>query len=71
MLATDQTIEHEFRHLLGLPGIALYESRILNDAQVTPETLAAMEARLVEAASRILPGLPLDVVLSAAPRRRW
>jgi maleate isomerase len=62
VLATDQTIEHEWRRLLGLPGIALYESRILNDAQVTPETLAAMEARLVEAASVILPGLPLDVV---------
>ena len=62
VLATDQTIEHEFRRLLGLPGVAFYESRILNDARVTPETLAAMEARLVEAASLILPGLPLDVV---------
>jgi maleate isomerase len=62
VLATDQTIEHEFRHLLGLPGVALYQSRILNDARITPETLRAMEARLVEAAALILPGLPLDVV---------
>jgi maleate isomerase len=62
VLATDQTIEHEFRRLLDLPGIALYQSRILNDARITPETLAAMEARLVEAAGLILPGLPLDVV---------
>ena len=62
VLATDQTIEHEFRRLLDLPGVALYESRILNDARITPETLAAMEARLVEAAGLILPGLPLDVV---------
>ncbi|MGH6897002.1 MAG: maleate cis-trans isomerase family protein [Geminicoccaceae bacterium] len=62
VLATDQTIEHEFRHPLDLPGIALYQSRILNDARITPETLRAMEARLVEAAGLILPGLPLDVV---------
>jgi maleate isomerase len=62
VLATDQTIEHEFRRLLDLPGVALYESRILNDARITPETLAAMEARLLEAAGLILPGLPLDVV---------
>jgi len=62
VLATDQTIEHEFRRLLGLPGVAFYESRILNDAQITPETLRAMEGRLSEAAALILPGLALDVV---------
>jgi maleate isomerase len=62
VLATDQTIEHEFRRLLEVPGVGLYESRILNDARITPETLAAMEARLVEAAALILPGLPLDVL---------
>ena len=62
VLATDQTIEYEFRRLLDLPGVALYESRILNDARITPETLVAMEARLVEAAALILPGLPLDVI---------
>jgi maleate isomerase len=62
VLATDQTIEHELRRLLDGPGIGLYESRILNDAQITPETLRAMEARLVAATELILPGLPLDVV---------
>jgi maleate isomerase len=62
VLATDQTIEHEFRRLLALPGVAFYESRIFNDAQVTPETLRAMEGRLSEAAALILPGLALDVV---------
>jgi maleate isomerase len=62
VLATDQTLEYEFRRLLDVPGVAFYESRILNDAAITPETLAAMEARLTEAASLILPGLPLDVV---------
>ena len=39
VLATDQTIEHEFRRLLDLPGVALYQSRIQNDASITPETL--------------------------------
>ena len=62
VLATDQTIEHEFRRLLHLPGVAFYESRILNDAAITPENLVAMEARLTTAAELILPGLPLDVV---------
>jgi maleate isomerase len=62
VLATDQTIEHEFRRLLALPGVAFYESRILNDAAITPETLRRMEARIREAAALILPGLPLDVV---------
>ena len=62
VLATDQTMEHEFRRLLDLPGVAFYESRILNEAAITPATLKAMEARLTEAAEVILPGLPLDVV---------
>jgi maleate isomerase len=62
VLATDQTLEHECRRLLDLPGVAFYESRILNDAAITPATLKAMEARLAEAAGLILPGLPLDVV---------
>jgi maleate isomerase len=62
VLATDQTLEHEFRRLLDVSGVAFYESRILNDAAITPENLAAMEARLTAAADLILPGLPLDVV---------
>jgi maleate isomerase len=62
VLATDQTIEHEFRRLLDLPGVALYQSRILNDNAITPATLKAMEGRLVAATEVILPGLPLDVV---------
>ena len=39
VLATDFTIVHEWRAIMtGLKGVALYESRILNDAQITPET---------------------------------
>lgn len=62
VLATDYTIEHEFRQLLRIPGVALYESRIYNDATVTPETLRAMEPGIEEATDLILPGSELDVV---------
>ena len=62
VLATDQTIEHECRRLLDLPGVALYESRILNDAAITPETLRRWRRGWSQATEVILPGLPLDVV---------
>jgi maleate isomerase len=63
VLATDQTIEHEWRQIMGgLQGVALYESRIWNDARITPETLRAMEARIADCAAVIMPGLPLAVV---------
>ena len=63
VLATDFTIEHEWRRMMGgLDGVALYQSRILNDAQITPETLRAMEPRIATAADVILPGTALDVV---------
>jgi maleate isomerase len=63
VLATDFTIEHEWRAIMsGLGGVALHQSRILNDTQITPETLLAMEPRIATAADVILPGTPLDVV---------
>jgi len=63
VLATDFTIEHEWRKIMtGLDGVALYESRILNDNQITPETLRAMEPRIAAATDVILPGNALDVV---------
>jgi maleate isomerase len=63
VLATDFTIEHEWRAIMaGVSGVALYESRILNEAQITPETLRAMEPRIAAATDVILPGNPLDVV---------
>ena len=62
VLATDHTIEHEFRRICRLDGVALYESRIPNDAQVNAATLAEMERGLAAAAGVILPGTKLDVV---------
>jgi maleate isomerase len=60
VLATDQTIEHEWRLIFrGVDGVALHQSRIWNDAQITPETLMRMEGKLAENASVIMPGLPL------------
>jgi len=61
-LATDQTSEHEFRRLFQLPGVDFYVSRIWNDANITPDTLAEM-VRDIEACARvILPNLRLDVM---------
>ena len=39
VLATDQTIEHEWRQMLHLDGVAFYESRIYNSPTITRETL--------------------------------
>lgn len=62
VLASDQTIEHEFRQLLNIDGVAVYQNRIVNNNQITPDTLKAMEARIAEATAVILPGISLDVV---------
>jgi len=62
VLATDQTIEYETRKILNLPGVGLYQSRLLNDARVNEETLRACAARIPEAAGLILPGFRPDVV---------
>lgn len=62
VLASDQTIEHEYRLMLNLPGVAVYESRIYNDSDIRPDTLRAMEGGIAEATRLILPGEHLDVV---------
>lgn len=62
VLATDQTMEYEFRHLVRVPGVAVYESRLWNDADITPASLRAMRERITPATSLILPGSKLDVV---------
>ena len=46
VLATDHTIEHEWRQIMAIPGVAYYESRIFNSSAITPETLATMERDL-------------------------
>lgn len=62
-LATDHTVEMEFRQMLaGLDGVEFFTTRVYNDADVTPETLRAMEPRLTETAKTLLPGTEFDVV---------
>ena len=63
VLASDYTIEHEWRTIFaGFPGLALYESRIYNDNQITPETLRAMEPRIRDCADVFLPGAKMNVI---------
>lgn len=63
VLASDYTIEHEWREIFAaVPGAALYHSRILNDDNITPETLRAMEPRIRDCADVFLPGARMDVI---------
>jgi len=62
VLASDQTIEYEFRRMTALSGVGIYESRIYNASQVTPEALHALEKEIAQGAKLILPGLPIDVM---------
>lgn len=48
VLASDYTVEHEFRKILTFPGVDFYEARIKNSPQITPETLAAMGPLITE-----------------------
>lgn len=66
LLATDQTLEHEFRQVLAaLPGTELYTTRVHNEVQISPASLAAMASRLSAAAATLVPQLELDVLAYA------
>jgi maleate isomerase len=66
VLATDHTMEAEWREMLALDGVAFYVARIWNDAKITPETLAALGAEIAPATRLILPNDPrLDAVAFA------
>lgn len=62
VLATDYTIENEFRKVFIVPGVDFYEARIKNSPIISPLTLAAMERKIPSALKLILPGESLDVV---------
>ncbi|MFQ5566291.1 MAG: Asp/Glu racemase [Paracoccaceae bacterium] len=62
VLASDFTMEHEFRRVITMPGVDFYEARIRNSPTITPETLAAMGPLLTDTVDLILPGAELDVV---------
>jgi maleate isomerase len=66
VLATDHTIEHEWRMMLsGIEGVAFYESRLWNAASITPETLREMERGIAYATKLIRPGERIDVMAFA------
>ncbi|WP_269501638.1 maleate cis-trans isomerase family protein [Burkholderia sp. IMCC1007] len=62
VLATDHTIEYEWRKLLAIDGVGFYESRIANSADITPETLREMDGLIAPGVAVIRPGERLDVV---------
>ena len=63
VLATDYTIEHEWRQLFAeIDGVALYQSRIFNENNVTPETLRAMSPRITDCTNVITPDTGVDVI---------
>ena len=62
VLHVDETVEPECRRLLDLDGVALHCTRIRSGAEVTPETLQDMAARLSEAAALLPPSAAFDVV---------
>ncbi len=64
-LASDYTIEHEFRRVFTLPGVDFYVARIANSPVISPESLAAMAPMITATADLILPGDTLDVVAYA------
>ncbi len=65
VLASDHTVEHEFRQVVTMPGVALYEARIPNSPTINPDTLRAMAEHIADRAALILPGVSLDVVAYA------
>ena len=63
VLASDLTIEHEWRRVLAdIDGVALHHARLFNNSHITPETLRAMEGLIAPTASLLLPGHAFDVV---------
>lgn len=62
VLATDHTVEEEWRAMMQLDGVAYYVARLWNDAQVTPETMRAL-GEGIEGTTRLI--LPNDRRLDA------
>lgn len=62
VLSSDYTIDYEFRQVFTDDSIGLYQTRVQNSPEVTPQTLAAMEQKIPAALQNILPGETLDVV---------
>lgn len=62
MLQVDETVEHDFRRMFRSEEIALYVTRIPSGADLTPDTLAAMEAAVPAAAGLFPPSVVFDAI---------
>ena len=62
VLASDYTIDHEFRKIFPLENIDYFQARIQNSPNITPETLYEMGDKISSTLRLILPGDRLDVV---------
>lgn len=63
VLQVDETIEQDFRQLFAPDAASLFVSRVPSGAELTPDSIARMEAAL-PAAAALLPA-PLDVMAYA------
>ena len=64
VLQVDETVEQDFRRLFP-PEVALYVSRVPSGAELTPDTIASMEAHLPAAAALLPPAAAFDAVAYA------
>ncbi len=64
-LASDASIERDWRGLLDADGVGFYVGRVASPAEVTRTGLLAMEPLLVDAMRTLLPESPLDCVAYA------
>lgn len=62
VLQADETLEQDLRRVLPHDGVAAYVSRVPSAAEVTPDTLAAMETDLPAAAALLPRAAAFDVV---------
>lgn len=62
VLETDETLEHEFSHLMDQAGVALYHSRIPMVPEIRHDTLARMEQDLPASARLLPPSLRFDAI---------
>ena len=61
VLRVDETVESDLRRVFAAPETTLFVSRIESGDDLTPESIAAMEARLAAAAA-LLPAVEMDAL---------
>ena len=62
VLQVDETIEQDFRRLLAPEQVKLHVSRVPSGAELTPDTIAGMEAELAPAAALLPPAAQFDAI---------